>query len=1115
MSTQEQASRVLKILEQEPGLLGREIAERIGCDKKQVNSLLYGLLRDTLYQDNQYRWYPNRQAPQTSTPASEYADTDLSKLARYYLACMGQDERGVSTFAYSKYGKPDYAELPVLPNQGDLFQQPAARELLARRRNDKGRMEVFFGYPTLLRPHQSAKGWRGFFVEPLFLYPVELNGGPGSQPMLQPGFPILNHKALQFLTRAQREVLMEELVQLEEELGLTGQLDPPDLDEITLRLQAIRPEWPWVEAIDPEQLVAAPPLADAQQGGLYNRALLIMAERSPFTQGLETELKQLAQLAESRYRGSALDDWLKGTVESTPGAEHRPLIEVLPLNTEQRQAIQQALTNKLTIVTGPPGTGKSQVVTNLLINAAWQEKRVLFASKNNKAVDVVETRVNSLGPRPILLRVGSQQYQTRLAEYLLSMISTTATTEDQENYREAYAAHQRIEERLVQLDKETQHLISLRNQVDGLEQAAEQVRQELSRSQFKGMRNLDLDALVQSSRRLGNAIRAASRDQQPLMQRLLWAFKRRERLDQLTHVASQLPPDIETLGLQHPALHADEASLPEWRAYERALNGRLELVEHACEYFDALQALQSAKSLEEISKEQMQWIRSLSENALTLWRAWLVNQPASLSREDRQKMNRYHALLKMVMDTGPENQLSREVGKQYRALFQQAAHLLPCWATTALSARGKIPFEPAFFDLVVFDEASQCDIASALPLLYRAKQAVVIGDPRQLSHISGLQRGQDQQLLEKHGLVARYAHWAYSYNSLFDLAAGQVDGSDIVNLRDHHRSHSDIIEFSNREFYEGRLRVATRYDHLVRPSLKEPGIRWVTVEGQATRPSTGGAENLAEAKQIAAELRELVLARGYRGSIGVVSPFRSQANLIRKVVNADEALASALPAHDFLVDTVHKFQGDERDLMIFSPVVTSGISNGALGFMRNTPNLFNVAITRARGMLLVVGDLTACSRCGIDYLERFTRYSQALHQQTKHEHHHEQQDLGPEYPTVSNPERVSDWERLFYRALYQAGIRPIPQYKVEKYDLDFALFDGESKLNIEIDGERYHRNWTGELCRRDQMRNQRLFELGWDVKRFWVYEVRDDLSRCVDTIKKWKNPKDEERGRDV
>lgn len=87
--------------------------------------------------------------------------------------------------------------------------------------------------------------------------------------------------------------------------------------------------------------------------------------------------------------------------------------------------------------------------------------------------------------------------------------------------------------------------------------------------------------------------------------------------------------------------------------------------------------------------------------------------------------------------------------------------------------------------------------------------------------------------------------------------------------------------------------------------------------------------------------------------------------------------------------------------------------------------------------------------------------------------------------------------------LYAQYAQPLQRrhYTGAGYGLDFALFKDERKLNIEIDGERYHRSWTGELCRRDQMRNQRLFELGWGVKRFWVYEVRDDLNRCIQDIK--------------
>jgi very-short-patch-repair endonuclease len=83
------------------------------------------------------------------------------------------------------------------------------------------------------------------------------------------------------------------------------------------------------------------------------------------------------------------------------------------------------------------------------------------------------------------------------------------------------------------------------------------------------------------------------------------------------------------------------------------------------------------------------------------------------------------------------------------------------------------------------------------------------------------------------------------------------------------------------------------------------------------------------------------------------------------------------------------------------------------------------------------------------------------------------------------------------------GLRPIPQYSVEQYDLDFAVLAGDRKLAVEVDGERYHRSWTGELCLRDQLRNQRLIELGWDVQRFWVYEIRDELQRCVRRIEDW------------
>lgn len=154
--------------------------------------------------------------------------------------------------------------------------------------------------------------------------------------------------------------------------------------------------------------------------------------------------------------------------------------------------------------------------------------------------------------------------------------------------------------------------------------------------------------------------------------------------------------------------------------------------------------------------------------------------------------------------------------------------------------------------------------------------------------------------------------------------------------------------------------------------------------------------------------------------------------------------------------------------------------------------------------MVVVGDLSACSKCDVDYLSNFANYTQKLNQEEQkilNEQYGD--DLGYNYPVVNNPEQVSDWEKILYSALYDAGIKTLPQYRIEKYALDLALIDGKRRLDIEVDGEKYHRNWTGELCRRDQIRNQRLYELGWDVMRFWVYEIRDDLPRCIEKVKRW------------
>lgn len=1103
--------QIIEALRAKPHQKAVDLARSLNADRSEVNKLLYGQLKGEVAQDRAYRWALSAAALRTSQSPEEvhgnFANTDLARLCRYYLACLGYDDTGVSTFLTSKYGDPDYLESKSLPQSSDDFaESEAARRMLGRKRSEQGRYGLYFGYPTHISHIRSKKSdWEGFMVEPLLLFPIEQDGG--GRLTIDLGYPIVNQKPFQAFTNVERDMLMNEMVQLEQELGIGSEEGRVSIDEIAMRLQAVRPEWPWLEDIDPDALNKdRAPMADLNEAGIYNRAVVLMAEKSPFTQGLEKELRELAGLPEAKYADTVLGRWLKNIrTERKEPHVNAPLIEILPMNSEQRQAVSAALNNPVTIITGPPGTGKSQVVTNLLINAAWTGKRVLFASKNNKAVDVVETRVNALGPRPILLRVGAQVYQSRLAEYVLALLSSTTTASERAEFEEAKSAHEDLLDEYADLSEETELLIELRNKIDQLEQQAEDARRRLGPDLFAHSANIELSGVEDAIQTLSRAVNRADKNSLGHFFKWLWPFVEDRRLKALAATAGNFRGALSDIGIPLPASAANSTDIHKVQVAINEVVQRLRDIERSVDYLTALKDLQACRSLEDIVRDEKIVQERIARQSQLLWKLWLRLQPSILSADDRQKLGKYTSILKMVMEAGDQGQLSTQIHAKYNEMLREVSHLMTCWAVTSLSARGRIPFEAGNFDLVVFDEASQCDIASALPLLYRAKSVVIIGDPKQLSHISGLQRGQDQNLLERYDLLGSFPHWAYSHQSLFGLGATQISGGDVVSLVDHHRSHSDIISFSNEEFYEERLRVATSYDTLKSPNRSEPGVRWVDVKGHVTRPGNGSAVNGAEAKAVADALRDLVVTKGYKGNIGVVTPFRAQANAISQAVNQDSILVQELMKREFLVDTVHKFQGDERDVMLFSPVVSSGAPTGALGFLRSNGNLFNVAITRARAQLIVVGDQSACASCDIGYLSRFATYTASLGRKSAEETAIKINSLGPTYPTVAKPELVSDWEREFYVAAYSAGIQLIPQFPVEKYIVDFLKTDGKRNLAIEIDGERYHRNWTGELCRRDQIRNQRLIELGYDVMRFWVYEVRDDMDGCLNKIRRWSS----------
>ena len=149
--------------------------------------------------------------------------------------------------------------------------------------------------------------------------------------------------------------------------------------------------------------------------------------------------------------------------------------------------------------------------------------------------------------------------------------------------------------------------------------------------------------------------------------------------------------------------------------------------------------------------------------------------------------------------------------------------------------RARIPLVPALFDYVIFDEASQSDIASALPLLARASKAVVVGHPMLLNFVRPLGTAAEHALMDAAGLPkAGRSTFAQSINSLFDFCE-RLPVANRIFLANQFRSAPAIVDYLNADFYKDRLIDRKSEEHFKPPNGYRPGLAWEDVSGNATR----------------------------------------------------------------------------------------------------------------------------------------------------------------------------------------------------------------------------------------------------------------------------------------
>lgn len=284
---------------------------------------------------------------------------------------------------------------------------------------------------------------------------------------------------------------------------------------------------------------------------------------------------------------------------------------------------------------------------------------------------------------------------------------------------------------------------------------------------------------------------------------------------------------------------------------------------------------------------------------------------------------------------------------------------IPGWACTALSVQANFPLRAGLFDLVVIDDASQCSIADILPLAYRARRIMIVGDPNQLTPVNSLGRAALESIAVSVGSTPAQMHQtavSIGEDSAFTAYSSRFPDNRFL-LDEHYRCHPEIAEFFNTQFYGGALRVLTAVQSTTADTTPR-GLSFVDVRGRTGRGEKGGAYNEPEAQAIVDWVQKHL---NEAGTLGVVTPFAAQAAHVRR--RLESILGPAvIEARNVTVGTAHRFQGDERDTVLLSLVLSDGANEKTARWVETQRNLVNVAVSRAKQSLVVFGDATVLRR---------------------------------------------------------------------------------------------------------------------------------------------------------
>ena len=422
--------------------------------------------------------------------------------------------------------------------------------------------------------------------------------------------------------------------------------------------------------------------------------------------------------------------------------------------------------------------------------------------------------------------------------------------------------------------------------------------------------------------------------------------------------------------------------------------------------------------------------------------------------------------------------------------------LSPCLMMSPLSVAQYLSAEQDLFDVVIFDEASQITVWDAIGCLARARQAIVVGDPKQMPPTNFFARADD----DPDGDIDMEG----DLESILDEMLGASIPERTLSL--HYRSRKEsLIAFSNSRYYDNRLVTFPA------PVYPDKGVRLIRPDGFYARGKA--RHNQGEAEAIVAEIMRRLRHEDSsirEQSIGVVTFNTEQQTLIEDLLDRarsthpdiEWAFAQDTGIEPVFVKNLETVQGDERDVILFS--VTFGPDQAGHVTMNFGPlnrdggeRRLNVAISRSRQEMVVFStlspdriDLSRTQALAVADLKHFLEFA----------------ERGPAALGAADQGSLGDFESPFEtavaRALSDKGWRVHPQIGISAYRIDLGIVHpdapGAYLAGVECDGAMYH---SSAFAReRDKIRQEVLEGLGWKLFRVWSTDWWTHKAKALDSL---------------